>query len=149
MDRLAPEGISWAPSRRVFLRRVLINAVLTCIALMIVIGGFLYWMSLPMRWGFVGAVFITIGFAIEDILRWRRAKSDLWQIAGGLLIHDGAEGRSQIPLSEINSVTAQIGNRVSVTLITGLTIPMRYLAFPTQIADLINRARRGPRGEKE
>ncbi|MEP5727834.1 MAG: hypothetical protein ABJL67_00530 [Sulfitobacter sp.] len=149
MDRLAPDGLSWVPSRRVFVRRVLLNGALTYLALVVVMSGFLYWMSLPTRWGFVGAAFITLGFFLEDMMRWRRTRDDLWQIHEGMLIHDSEEGRSQVPLSEIHSVTAQIGNRVSITLITGLKIPMRYLSYPKEIADQINRARRGPVGKRK
>lgn len=143
MDRLTEDGPSWVPSRTVFLRRVGLSSAITFAALLAVAMAVSVFLDLPVAWGFVGAAILTCGFVIEDLARWRVARGDRWQISGGHLIHDGAEGRAQIPLTEIASVKTQFGSRVIVKLASGQRIAMRYLPYAEATASQIDAARRG------
>ncbi len=129
--------------RRVFLRRVAITAVITFAALTAVTVGFSLYFELPTTWGFLVALTLTFGFVLEDVTRWRSVRTDLWQVSDGMLIHDGDDGRAQIPLSEIVSAKTLFGSRVIVKLTSGQRIPMRYLPYPAATADQIMAAR-GP-----
>ncbi|MDF3415538.1 hypothetical protein HKX54_13795 [Sulfitobacter sp. M57] len=144
MDRLTADGISWTPSRRVFLRRVGITAVLTFLGLSAIIFAYSFYFTLPDVWIFPSAGVLTLGFVIEDLLRWRNLRNDLWQISEGQLIYDGPDGRAQIPLGEIDSAKVQFGTRVVVKLASGQRILMRYLPYAADTADQIDAAR-GPR----
>ena len=141
MDRLTGNAVSWAPSRAVFLRRVGLNTAVTFVALLGAALLFSVTFDLPMGWGVLVAAILSIGFVIEDLARWRSTRNDRWQINGGFLIHDGPEGRAQIPLSQIASVQAQFGNRVIVKLGSGQRIAMRYLPFAAATASQIEAAR--------
>ena len=141
MDRVISDEISWAPSRAVFLRRVLVAAVITFVSLATVALVFSLYFGLPITWGFLVALTLTTGFAVEDLMHWRNAKSDRWRISDGHLIHDGAEGRAQIPLSDIANVWTQFGSRVIVKLTSGQRIAIRYLAYPVSTAEQLNAAR--------
>lgn len=142
MDRVAPEALSWAPSRAVFLRRVAISGAVT-FAVLAVIGLVVARLAgLPMVWLVVAAFGLTLGFMIEDAVRWQAAKYDRWQIDGNLLVHDGPEGRAQIALSEINSVTTTMSGRVLIKLTSGQRMLIRYLPFPFAAAAQIEAARR-------
>ena len=144
MDRVAPNGLSWAPSHRVFLRRAMISALLTFAALGAAGILFSFFAPLPVGWALVVALILTLGFMLDDVMRWRSARTDRWQIEGGLLIHEGPDGHAQIPLSEIDSIATQFGSRVTVKLVSGQRIAMRYLAYPREIAAQIEAAR-GPK----
>ena len=76
-------------------------------------------------------------------MRWRNLRTDLWQICGGQLIHDGPDGRAQIPLSEIVSAKPQLGTRVVIKLTSGQRMLMRYLPYAAATAAQIEDAR-GP-----
>lgn len=141
MDRLTEDGISWAPARAVFLRRVGLTSAVTFVALLAAAIVFSVSFDLPVAWGFLVAATLTLGFVIEDLARWRAARNDRWQISGGHLIHDGAEGRAQIPLTEIASVKTQFGSRVIVKLNSGQRIAMRYLPYAAATASQIDAAR--------
>ncbi len=141
MDRLAEDGLSWVPSRRMFLRRVMINASVTFFALLAVAVAFSLWFDLPIGWGFSVALVLTAGFVLEDVMRWRQMRTDLWQVADGHLIHDGVDGRAQIPLSEVADVRLQFGNRVIIKLRSGQRMAMRDLAYPAAAAAQIDEAR--------
>lgn len=147
MDRVSADGLSWAPSRKRFLRRVSITSALTFIALAIVLLLTSRSTGLPIHWALVIALIGTLGFAIEDLMRWRVARGDLWQLSEGQLIHDGPEGRAQVPLSEVASVKVQFGTRVVVKLNSGQRIAMRYLPYPAQTAEQITAAM-GPRPDR-
>lgn len=144
MDWIAADGITWAPSRSVFLRRVLLSSVLTFAGLSAVAITFSAFASLPIGWAFTVAFILTLGFVIEDVMRWRNARTDRWQLSEGQLIHDGPDGRSHVPLSEVVSAKHQFGGRVIVKLKSGQRIAIRYLPFPIQTAEQIDAAR-GPR----
>lgn len=144
MDRLTAEGISWAPVRRVFLRRVAINAMLTFIGLAAVAFACSVYFNVPRAWGFLAAGTLASGFLIEDLTRWRTLRHDLWQISEGLLVYDGPDGRSQIALSEIISAKAQFGTRVVIKLVSGQRMLMRHLPYAAATAAQIEAAR-GPR----
>lgn len=144
MDRLTPDGISWAPSRRIFLRRVAITAALTFLGLATVALVCSVYFGLPRAWGFWGAGLLALGFMIEDLLRWRILRSDLWQISQGQLVYDGPDGRSQISLSDIDSARVQWGTRVVITLTSGQRMLMRHLPYAAATAEQIETAR-GPR----
>ena len=120
-----------------FLRRVFIISALTFVALAIVLLLVSRSTGLPIHWAFVIALIGTLGFAIEDLMRWRVARGELWQLSEGQLIHDGPEGRAQVPLSDVASVKVQFGTRVVVKLRSGQRIAMRYLPYPAQTAQQI------------
>jgi hypothetical protein len=143
VDRVTPDGLSWAPSHGVFLRRVMISAIATYVGL--VLAGLVanFYVPLPMGWVLLVALILTAGFVLEDVMRWRSTRSDRWQIEAGQLIHEGPDGHAQIPLSEVDRVTTQFGSRVTVKLASGQRIAMRYLAYPAEIAAQIEAAR-GP-----
>lgn len=143
MDRLTVDGISWAPARKVFVNRVGITAALTFVALLIVGVVFSWRFDLPMGWAVIVALTLTCAFVLEDAMHWRNTRTDRWQIDEGQLIHDGAEGRSQIPLSEVTQVRTQFGGRIIVTLQSGQRMAIRYLPYPETVAEQINAAR-GP-----
>jgi hypothetical protein len=129
--------------RRVFLRRVAISAFITFAALTAVAMTFSVYFELPVAWVFLFAAALTLGFVLEDVMHWRSVCTDRWQISDGMLIHDGDDGRAQIPLSEITSAKTQFGSRVIVKLTSGQRIPMRYLPYPAATAEQIIAAR-GP-----
>ncbi len=143
MDRLSIDGISWAPARRIFVRRVMISASITFAALVAVALGFSLYFGLPTGWAFLVALTLTCIFVLEDAMHWRSTRMDRWQIEAGQLIHDGADGRAQVPLSEVAQVHTQFGSRVVITLRSGQRMVLRYLPFPGVVADQI-RAARGP-----
>ncbi|MEW9919731.1 hypothetical protein AB2B41_08955 [Marimonas sp. MJW-29] len=144
MDRIEPDELSWAPVRRVFLRRVLIRSAMTFAALLAVVLLFAIFATLPAGWGLLGAAILTAGFAIEDLLRWRNARADLWQISDGHFLHDDIDGRLQVPLSEIADARHQFGGRVTVRLHSGQRIVMRYLPFPAETAAQLRAAAAPP-----
>lgn len=141
MDRIANDALSWAPSRAIFLRRVALSGAVTFVALaavgMIVAG----MAGLPMIWLVLAAFGLSLGFVMEDAVRWQAAKFDHWQIDGNLLLHDGPEGRAQIALSEINSVKTTMSGRVQIKLTSGQRMLIRYLPFPKAATAQINAAR--------
>lgn len=144
MDRLEADGISWAPSRQMFVRRVFITSALTFVGLAAVLLYVSQRTGLPVHWAMLIALIVTLGFAAEDLMRWRAACADLWQLSDGHLIHDGPEGRAQVPLSDVAAVKVQFGTRVIVKLSSGQQIAMRYLPYPAQTAQQIAAAM-GPR----
>ena len=144
MDRLTADGISWTPSRRVFLRRVAFSAALTFLGLVAVAMAFSVYFALPRTAIILGAGTLTLVFVIEDLMRWRSLRGDLWQISDGQLIYDGPDGRAHIPLSEIVSAKVQFGTRVLIKLTSGQRMLMRYLPYAKATAEKIEAAR-GPR----
>lgn len=85
---------------------------------------------------------LTLGFVIEDAVRWQAAKFDRWHIDGNLLAHEGPDGRAQIALSEIDSVSTTLTGRVLIKLASGQRMLIRYLPFPNAAAAQIEAARR-------
>jgi hypothetical protein len=144
VDRVTGDAVSWAPSREVFLRRVFISAAVTFAGLGLVGTAFGLYTGLSFGWALLVAFALTMGFLVEDVLRWRGARTDLWQISDGQLLHDGPEGRAQVPLSEIIGVQTQFGGRVILKLSSGQRIAIRYLADPQNVAQQI-RSACGPR----
>lgn len=143
MDRIEDDALAWAPSRAVFLRRVWIRSAATFAGLAIVGGMVALYAGLPVFWALIAAAAISVGFMAEDLVRWQASRLDLWQVHGTLLIHDGPDGRAQIPLTEIVEVTPQWGSRVVVKLRSGQRLLMRYLRYPAETAAQIEAAR-GP-----
>lgn len=143
MDRLTADGISWVPSRRVFLRRVAITAMLTFLGLASVAFACSMYFDLPGAWGGLGAGVLALGFMVDDLTRWRNLRNELWQISEGQLIYDGLDGRSQIALSEIVSAKVQFGTRVLIKLTSGQRMVMRHLPYAAATAEQIEAAR-GP-----
>lgn len=123
------------------------RTALTFAALLAVVVIFGVYADLPVSWGILGAAILTLGFAIEDLLRWRNARADLWQISDGHFLHDDPDGRLQVPLSEIADAHHQFGGRVTVRLHSGQRIVMRYLPFPAETAAQL-RAAAAPPPEK-
>jgi hypothetical protein len=123
---------------------VAISTALTFLGLATVALACSVYFGLPRAWGFWGAGVLALGFMIEDLMRWRSLRSDLWQISEGQLIYDGPDGRSQIPLSEIDSARVQLGTRVVIKLASGQRMLMRHLPYAAAAAKQIEAAR-GPR----
>ncbi len=135
------DGLSWAPSKPVFLRRVLILTAIT-FALLLGLGiGLSYYFDLPLLWVFPTAVVFNLGFIMDDMMRWRTARYDRWQISKGHLLHEGEEGVAQVPLTEIDSAFRRLGSNVVVQLTSGQRIVLRYLPYPAETAAQINAAR--------
>lgn len=126
--------------RQVFLRRVAITLLVTFAGLFAVALTFSIYFELPLTWTFLVAATLALGFAIEDIMRWRNVRLDRWQIDTGQLIHDGPDGRASVPLSEIASAKPHFSGRVVITLRSGQRMVMRYLPYPKDTAAQINAA---------
>ncbi|SFD56578.1 hypothetical protein SAMN04488523_101354 [Sulfitobacter brevis] len=129
--------LSWAPKRDVFLRRSLMLGMATFAILAGVglIASSL--LELPLAWVLPVGALLTLGFLVDDILRWRTYKFDRWQISDGHLLHEDRDGSVSIPLGDIRKVMTRIGNRVVVELASGQRITLRYLPFPTETAEQI------------
>ncbi|MCX7558782.1 hypothetical protein OS190_04330 [Sulfitobacter sp. F26204] len=140
---MTADEISWAPSRRVFLRRVAISTAITFVGLAAVGLAFAVYFNLSTAWAFLISATLTLGFVVEDMMRWRNLRTDIWQISEGQFIHDGPDGRSQLPLSEIVSAKPQLGSRVVIKLASGQRMLMRYLPYAAATAAQIEEAR-GP-----
>lgn len=138
------DGPSWQPSARVFIRRSLILAVLTFLAFVL--------LMLPARAQFVQApaliflmpLAVTAIFLIEDYTRWRRTRGEHWEVEDGYLMHDGLDGRSMIPLDEIESAQKRFTGGVMLRLVSGQRLLMRYLENPDEVAQQINELRQAP-----
>ena len=128
---------AWQPDRRVFLRRAAVNAALTFLiawALLLALSS--YW-QIDWRVGFALALIAAGTGLYEDLIRWRRVKAEHWQIERPHLIHDGADGRAMIALSEIEQVRVRFGGTLVVKLRSGQRILMRYLEAPNRIAQAL------------
>lgn len=141
MVGLEPDIPGWGPSPAVFLRRVVLTSAVTFVALSLMGIAFAAYSALPYIWAVLVALALTLGFVFDDVVRWRSVHSDRWQIQDRHLIHDGDEGRAQIPLSEITTISTQFGSRVILKLASGQRIAMRYLAHAETIANQIEAAR--------
>lgn len=135
------DGLSWAPNRSVFVRRVLIVSCITFVVLLILGAGLSLYFDLTALWVFPTAFAMTLGFFFDDTLRWRTARYDRWQIDDGHLLHEGQEGSARIPLDEIDSAFRRFGNDVVVQLTSGRQIVLRYLPYPAETAAQINAAK--------
>ena len=124
MDRL-DDIITWAPSRRVFYWRVFYSTVLTFVALMSVALIFAVNFNLPYLWCFLLSATLTFGFVVEDLLRWNSRKAEVWQLEGHYLIYDGSEGKTRLPLSDLDAVWTQFGMRVVLRLTNGRRLVIR------------------------
>ncbi len=122
------------PTRAVFVRRSLMTGALTFGMLVIVGLAVSAVMDLPLFWTLPVAAMMTLGFFIDDSLRWRAHKYDRWEIAEGHLLHADLEGTLTIPLAEIDEVMTRLGNRVILQLSSGQRIALRYLPFPEHAA---------------
>ena len=130
---MTPE-LSWAPRRDVFMRRSLTTAAVTFAMLVLagIIGSVV--MDLPLLWTLPVAALLTLGFLVDDALRWRAQKYDRWSIVEGHLHHTDQDGTASIPLDQITQVVTRFGNRVVLHLRSGERIVMRYLPFPAETA---------------
>jgi hypothetical protein len=131
---------AWSPSWGVFRRRVGLNAALT-------FAGFaILTMSVDAARGFSPLLQIFMPFVLtlilmlDDFLKWRRVRSESWQIEDGHLMHEGPDGRAMIPLSEIDRVTGRFGH-VVIRLTSGQHITMRYLPGPDGVMTQLDAAR--------
>lgn len=125
---------SWAPKRDVFLRRSLMIGVAT---FTLFAGAGLVaalMLDLPFVWTLPVAALLTLGFFVEDVLRWRSCKYDRWLMSEGHLLHEDKDGTASIPLGDIRRVTTSFGSRVVVELLSGQRITLRYLPFPAETA---------------
>ena len=135
------DGQSWTPRKEVFVRRAAVAAAIT-FGLLVAVGLVVFYLiELPIFWVFPSALFLTIGFLVDDAMRWRAAKYDRWEIEEGHLLHKGLEGPARVPLSEIKRVFTRIGGRVVVEFNSGQRIVMGYLPFPGKTAKAIDAAR--------
>ncbi len=144
MDRIGQQALSWAPSRAVFLRRVVLAGILTFAALAMLGVGVALLTGLSELQMIAAAFSLSLAFAAEDAVNWQNAKDDRWQIDRGLLIHDGPDGRTQIPLTKVAKVRKTWTGRVLITLASGQKVLIRYLPYPRQTAAQIEAAC-GPR----
>jgi len=124
---------------------VAITGGVTFVALLAVALVFSIYFGLPRAWGFLVAAILTLGFVVEDVMRWRSVRLDLWQVSEGQLIHDGPDGRAQIPLSEIESAKLQFGSRVVIRMRSGQRMVIRYLPHAGSTASQIQAAIGPPR----
>ena len=127
-----------------FLRRVILAGTVTFVALSLIGIAYAAYHTLPYVWAVLVALALTLGFVFEDVMRWRSVNSDQWRIEDRHLVHEGDEGRAQLPLSEITEIKCQFGSRVILKLSSGQRIAMRYLPDAERVAAQI-RAARGPR----
>ncbi|MBD3664446.1 hypothetical protein [Sulfitobacter aestuariivivens] len=134
------EGLSWAPKRAEFLRREVWVVGITFGALVVVGLGLSYVLTWPVFWVLPTALMLSIGFLLDDIMRWRVVRQDRWEISDGQLRHDGPDGTFTVPLSEIVEVRAGVGSRIIVQLRSGRRVVLRYLPDPAQTAAQINAA---------
>tara|TARA_R110002049_G_scaffold29972_2_gene102022 strand:- start:108895 stop:109335 length:441 start_codon:yes stop_codon:yes gene_type:complete len=135
------DALSWAPQRAVFVRRSLRTAVITFAALACVGLGTSLAFDLPLSWITPTAFLLSLGFLIEDFMRWRTSRFDRWQISDHQLRHDGPDGRASVPLSEVANVFARFGNRVVIELHSGQRVMLRDLPYPVETARQIEAAR--------
>jgi len=133
-------ALSWTPKREVYFRRSLFAGGVTFVLLLIagIVASIL--LNVFIGWTLPVALILTLGFVIDDALRWRTHKFDRWQLAEGHLLHEDQNGTASIPLAEIDRVFVRLGNRVVVQMTSGQRIVLRYLPFPAQTAAQIRAA---------
>tara|TARA_R110002110_G_scaffold19919_45_gene81673 strand:- start:107 stop:526 length:420 start_codon:yes stop_codon:yes gene_type:complete len=135
------DGISWVPRKAVFMRRAATTAGITFTTLLTLGFALSAYVGVSALWVIPFAVLLTLGFVFDDIMRWRAAKFDRWQIDQGHLVHEGGEGIARVPLTDISRVFTRIGGNVVVQLWSGQRIAMRFLPHPEKTAQAINAAR--------
>lgn len=142
------DHLSWAPQKSVFIRRALLGGALT-FGILFLFGAFLLFIiskpnnpDVSIAWVLPFAFLFTLAFNLEDVLRWRSARYDRWQISNGHLLHEDLDGNAMIPLADIKDVREGFGNRVIISLTSGKRIVMRYMSNPIQITQQINAIRR-------
>ena len=135
------EALSWAPSRAVFVRRSAVTACITFVALLALSGFTAYFFELPFIWILPTAALATIGFLIDDQLRWRNARFERWTIEDGHLRYDGVRGPAQVPLAEVVSARVRTGGHVVVQLAGGTSLELRFLPYPVHVAEVITARR--------
>ncbi len=140
---VAADGLSWAPSRSVFIRRAVLVGSATFTLFVLLCAGVSFYFDLPYLWVIPTALTLTLGFVFDDTLRWRAARYDRWQISEGHLIHEGQDGNARIPLTQIDAAFRRLGSNVVVQLTSGQRIVLRYLPFPAETAAQINAAKPG------
>lgn len=134
-------ALAWSPSRRVFIRRALINAALTFAAFVV-----LTIFTSPPQAQFlllgVGLpLVLTLILTLEDAMRWRRLRDEQWEIDDGNLVHDGPDGRAMIPLADIEGVQKRLGGAVMIRLKSRQRVLMRYLETPGDVVTALNTTR--------
>jgi len=133
---MAPE-LSWAPKKQIFVRRSLMTGAGT-FALLVILGGIVSTVvGWSLFWTLPVAAMLTLGFFIDDSLRWRAYKYDSWQISDGHLLHEDQNGTVSISLHEVDKVVVHMGHRVVLHLKSGQRIPLRYLPFADETASQI------------
>lgn len=136
-DPASAPSLSWVPNRAVFLKRAMLTAIVTFVALLFAGVAASIYLDLRYIWALPSALLITLGFFIEDLLRWRATKYDHWGIDDGYLVHEGQEGTVRIPLTEVADVFTRFGGHVVIVLTSGKRILVSYQPFPKQTAKAI------------
>ena len=127
----------WAPSRGVYLRRAAIAAALTFVFFLIPAMAVYATQPDYLIASLLMPVAMTLIFVIDDYSRWRGLRSDRWWVEDHQLIHEGADGREMVPLSEIAEARNRLG-AVVLFLHSRKRIIMRHLENPTGIANHLN-----------
>ena len=138
----------WQPALRIFLRKLLLVAVLTTLAL----GGFgIGFTSNPVLW------FASIPFAMcfyififSDFAEWHRRRVDRWVLTDQRLLYRNVEDATEaaeVALTEITDVREWMTWALRITLTNGQTVVLKFLPDLTGTGATLRSALQAAKGQ--